>query len=207
MLSMLSALELLLFSLSFGGGLMLKEYKLSIPLVQYWMPVPHLAGEGEWLREVEERAGESKRALWVISRVLMCNLMVCVDVAPSYLRIRRPINKFGKILFQAVEILMIRMGWKIEDMQHYTFFLSLSDLSLSLLTDRPAEQERGYYQVSMKLLGWYVFFLLMNSLCGLGTLGERGARPFFCLKHTPDAVIWSQVESWESTWWHRPALL
>ena len=113
MLSMLSALELLLFSLSFGGGLMLKEYILLIPKVQYWKPVPHLAGEGEWLREVEERAGESKRALWVISRVLKCNLMVCVDVAPSYLRIRRPINKFGKILFQAVEILTIRMGWKL----------------------------------------------------------------------------------------------
>ena len=32
--------------------------------------------------------------------------------APSYLRIRRPINKFGKILFQAVEILIIRIGLK-----------------------------------------------------------------------------------------------
>ena len=26
--------------------------------------VSHLVGEGEWLREVEERAGESRRALW-----------------------------------------------------------------------------------------------------------------------------------------------
>ena len=35
----------------------------SFSKVQYWKPAPHLAGEGEWLREVEERAGESKRAL------------------------------------------------------------------------------------------------------------------------------------------------
>ena len=32
--------------------------------------------------------------------------------APSYLGIGRPINKFGKILFQAVEILRIRIGLK-----------------------------------------------------------------------------------------------
>ena len=44
--------------------------------------------------------------------VLKCNLMKCVDVAPSYLRIRRPINKFRKILFQAVEILIIRIELK-----------------------------------------------------------------------------------------------
>ena len=116
MLSMLSALELLLFSLSFGGGLMLKEYNLLIYKVQYWKPVPHLAGEGEWLRDVEERAGESKRALWVISRVKKLfwgAIWWCAWMfSPSYLRIRGPINKFGKILFQAVEILRIRIGLK-----------------------------------------------------------------------------------------------
>ena len=67
--------------------------------------VLNLVGEGEWLREVEERAGESRRALWGVKS---SQEQESCHGQESYLWVRRPVYQFRQVLLQSVKILWIR---------------------------------------------------------------------------------------------------
>ena len=138
----------------------------------------YLVGEGEWLREVEERAGESRRALCknnLFSPIsyysyysyyslryhtshlsadtihtdykvrdkrktnLPLGLMVCLQVPTDPFSAGQDPEIHDLSINNMFKLFMERNNcvYNLQDNWYCTFFLSLSDLSLSLLTERP----------------------------------------------------------------------
>ena len=83
--------------------------------------------------------------------------------APSYLRIRRPINKFGKILFQAVEILMIRRGLKNWGYAALHLFL-VPVRSLPITANRSTCRTRMWLLSNSSEAAWMICIFLFDEL-------------------------------------------